>query len=406
MFELSVAFRFLTQGKVQTILILVGISVGVAVQIFLSALIGGLQKDLLNKTVGSSPHITATAAEISDPLLYTDGSEQTIIRNAGGNSRAQQPIRNWEPVVRQLENSGMFTVVSVVAQGAGFAYRGEKSVPVVLRGVNGSDADSLYRISSRLTSGEIRLSSNSVLIGSGLAGELRITIGGTLRIGTADGKSDIYSVAGIFDLESKPINDTWVFVTLPRAQALFDLNGGITAIEMQVPKIFDADLISASAAEMFPSLEWVSWQKNNASLLAGLRSQSGSSNMIQVLVLLAVTLGISSVLAVSAIQKARQIGILKAIGATRRTISRIFLIMGALLGAAGAIIGCILGYVLIVGFLAGTAGATGKPLFPLSISPSLYVLSFFIATIAGTIAASIPARRSAQLNPVEVIRNG
>lgn len=406
MFELSVAVRFLTQGKMQTLLILVGISVGVAVQIFLSALIGGLQKDLLNKTVGTSPHVTATAAQQPAALLYNDSLRQTVVKEAGGSNRDRQPIRNWEPVTNQLRRSGMFSVVSVVAEEAAFAFRGEKSVPVMLRGVVIEDADRLYRLTDRLQSGDTRISSNRVLIGSGLAEKLKLSVGGTLRIGTATGKSDLFFVAGVFDLELKPLNDTWVFLKLPRAQALFDLTGGITAIETQVPKIFDADLISRTTAKRFPSLEWVSWQENNASLLAGLRSQSESSNMIQVLVLLAVTLGISSVLAVSAIQKARQIGILKAIGATRKTISRIFLIMGALLGAIGAISGCVLGYGLIIGFHTGTVATTGKPLFPLSISPSLYALSILIATAAGTIAASIPARRSARLNPVEVIRNG
>jgi lipoprotein-releasing system permease protein len=405
MFEAGVAIRFLTEGKVQTALILVGISVGVAVQIFLSALIGGLQKDLIDKTVGTSPHITARPADPELPGLIAD-SLPALVRKTGGGNRARRPLRQWEPVVRQLREMRAFTVVSPVAEGGGFAFRGDRSRPVLLRGVDLAAADRLYRFSLRMVAGEAAVGSNSILIGTGLAADLQLEVGGTLRLSTPGGGGDVFTVSGIFDLEAKPLNDGWVILPLSRAQALLGFDGGISAIEMQVTNLFRAKAIAARLQESFPEIEWVSWQESNASLLAGLRSQSGSSNMIQVLVLLAVTLGISSVLAVSAIQKARQIGILKAIGATRAMISRIFLIMGALLGFTGAVLGSFLGYGLIVGFLVGTTGANGKPLFPLSISPSLYGISITIATLAGTFAASIPARRSARLNPVEVIRNG
>ena len=405
MFEAGIAIRFLTEGRIQTALILVGISVGVAVQIFLSALIGGLQKDLIEKTVGSSPHITARATD-AETFLFSSDTFPAVVHRTGGGNRAQLPLRGWEPVVDLLRRGGSCSVVAPVAEGPGFAYRGERSRPVLFRGMELTVAGRLYRFTTRMTAGEAYVASNSVLIGTGLAADLDAAVGGTIRLSTAAGYGDVFTVAGIFDLEAKQLNDTWVVMTLPRAQALLGFDGGISAIELQVPEIFRAQSIARRLQESFPQLQWVSWQQNNAALLAGLRSQSGSSNLIQVLVLCAVTLGISSVLAVSAIQKSRQIGILKAIGATRAMISRIFLIMGALLGAAGALLGCVLGYALIIGFMAGTAGADGKPLFSLSINPSLYIISVVIATLAGTFAASISARRSARLNPVEVIRNG
>jgi lipoprotein-releasing system permease protein len=112
------------------------------------------------------------------------------------------------------------------------------------------------------------------------------------------------------------------------------------------------------------------------------------------------------VLAVSAIQKSRQIGILKAMGCTRAVIGRVFLIMGGVLGFVGSILGCFAGYWLISAFLSATAKANGRPLFPLSIEPSLFLVSVAIATAAGTLAAFLPARNSARLNPIDVIRGG
>jgi lipoprotein-releasing system permease protein len=404
MFELSIALRFLREGRVQTLLILVGIAVGIAVQIFLSALIGGLQKDLINRTVGTAPHITAAMPERKPLSLLPDSVAAVSI--IAGSEGAVRPLRGWQALVDQLNASGWFTAVCPVADGPGFAARGEKTDAVVIRGVDLDRADQIYQVKRRLTSGTAAITSSSVLVGSELAADLRLQPGSTIRIAASTGGQDVFTVAGIFDLESKPVNATWVLMPLSRAQSLLGFEGGVTAIETQIPRVFESQTITETLRGSFPRLQWTSWQESNANLLAALKSQSGSSNLIQVLVLLAVTLGISSVLAVSAIQKARQIGILKAIGATRATIGRVFLIMGGLLGLAGAVAGCFAGYWLITAFLSATADATGTPLFPLSIEPSLYVTSVAIAVIAGTLAAFVPARRSATMNPIEVIRNG
>jgi lipoprotein-releasing system permease protein len=404
MFELSVALRFLKEGRVQTLLIVVGIAVGIAVQVFLSALIGGLQKDLIQKTVGTAPHITGSMLEYVPPSLLPD-SIAAGARVVSSTTR-DRPLRSWEPLLAQLKKSGLFTVVTPVAEGAGFIFRGEKSLPVIIRGVNLPSADSIYNISGRMVAGMTELLPGTIFIGSELAAQVRIKPGSTVRLTTAEGVSDRFTVQGVFDLESKVLNETWVIMPLGRSQALLDLDNGISVIEAQVPRVFDAAKTGTLLRERFGEIRWTSWMESNAQLLTALQSQSSSSNLIQVLVLLAVTLGIASVLAVSAIQKSRQIGILKAIGATSGTIGRTFLIMGAILGFCGSIIGCFAGYGLVTGFLMGTAGSTGKPLFPLDIEPSLYAVSVAIATVAGTLAAFFPARRSSRLNPIEVIRNG
>jgi lipoprotein-releasing system permease protein len=210
-------------------------------------------------------------------------------------------------------------------------------------------------------------------------------------------------VAGIFDLESQPVNETWVIISRSRAQILFDLDNGMTEIELQVPDVFTAADRARELRAAFPELKWLSWQESNAALLSALRSQSSSSYMIQVFVLLSVTLGIASVLAVSVVQKARQIGILKAIGTLTRSVSRIFLVQGAVLGFTGSVLGTLGGWLLIRMFTAVRSEAGG---FPITVEFGAVALSVAVATAAGTLAAFIPARRAAKLNPIEVIRNG
>ena len=130
-----------------------------------------------------------------------------------------------------------------------------------------------------------------------------------------------------------------------RSQALFDLNGAISRIEMQIDQVFQSENIAQKIKKDNPDFLIETWQSNNRQLLSALQSQSASSYMIQFFVLLAVTLGIASVLAIAAVQKSREIGILKAMGTRTNSASRIFLIQGAVLGLSGSILGSLVGAV-------------------------------------------------------------
>lgn len=139
-------------------------------------------------------------------------------------------------------------------------------------------------------------------------------------------------------------------------------------------------------------------------MLSGLRSQDTSSAMIQFFVLLSITLGIASVLAIIAIQKSRQLGILKAMGTNDKGAARIFIIQGFSMGFAGALVGILLGLGLAELFMIGTK-SSGGPTYELKITLTNILLPALLATAAASVAALVPARRAAGLNPMEVIRN-
>jgi lipoprotein-releasing system permease protein len=128
--------------------------------------------------------------------------------------------------------------------------------------------------------------------------------------------------------------------------------------------------------------------------------------MIQVFVLIAVALAIASVLAITVLQKSKQVGILKAMGIKDKTASLIFLFEGLLLGVMGAILGVALGLLLGVMFTKFAVNPDGTPVVELYIDYGFIGLSAIIAVASAAIAALIPARRSSKLNPIEVIRNG
>src|SRR5690606_34094395 len=150
-----------------------------------------------------------------------------------------------------------------------------------------------------------------------------------------------------------------------------DLVGGASTIDLRVADVFDADRVAATASER-TGLVAESWMQTNGQLLVALRSQNASSQMIQFFVVLAVALGIASVLVVSVVQRSRQIGILRAMGAPRGRVLRIFLVQGAIVGVAGSMLGSALGAALATAFAGVARHADGTPLFPVVLDAVLF----------------------------------
>jgi lipoprotein-releasing system permease protein len=128
--------------------------------------------------------------------------------------------------------------------------------------------------------------------------------------------------------------------------------------------------------------------------------------MIQAFVILAVALGIASVLAVSVVQKSKEIGIMMAYGTTRARILRIFLVQGGVVGLVGSVAGVLIGIGLGVFFEGLARNADGTPTFPVVLRIPLYFQAAGTATFTGILAALLPARRASRLDPAVTIRNG
>ena len=199
--------------------------------------------------------------------------------------------------------------------------------------------------------------------------------------------------------------DTFVWLEDGKGRKIGIPADKISYIEVKVDEIFSARTIAEKVADQ-TGLAAESWMTSNAQLLVGLRSQSSSSIMIQTFVILAVALGIASVLAVSVVQKSKEIGILMAFGTTRAKILRIFLLQGGTVGLVGSLGGVVLGVGLAVFFAGLARNADGSSVFPVELRGALYLRASAVATITGLLAAVIPARRAAGLDPAVTIRNG
>lgn len=380
----SIAKRFLLSSKGQTALILIGIVIGVSVQIFIGSLITGLQSSLVDTTIGNSSQVTI---EASDTENYFDQDESLI---------------------DELEQDDRLSVVSESFDGSGFIVLDEdETYTVLMRGFQFDQANQIYDLENSLIEGEMPSGDYEIIVGKNLAEDLELTLNDSISFLTANLNEEELEIVGIFDLGVANINETWVVNRLSSAQMLFGEENQLSAIEMQIEDVFEADLIAEDIdGSLSDDLLITNWKEQNEQLLSGLTGQSISSYMIQVFVLLAVLLGIASVLAISVVQKSKQLGILKAMGIKDRTASLIFLFQGFMLGVVGSLIGVGLGIGLSYAFSVFVKNPDGTALVPFLLDIQFIVLSFVIAVIATTVAAVIPAKNSSKLNPIEVIKNG
>jgi lipoprotein-releasing system permease protein len=404
-FAWFVALRYLREGRMQTLLILGAVSVGVGVLVFLTALMTGLQANLLEKTLGSQAHIRVLPPEEEARSVAPQGAGELTITRTEKPSQHPQAILGWQPVLTDVLQVDGVVAASAIATGSAFVVRGATSKPVSLRGVDPAGYDAIVPLSGKLREGRFSLIGSEALIGTQLAKDLGIGVGDRLRAVTASNAAEVYTVSGIFDLGSKDVNERIVFVSLRSAQTLFDLGAGVSSIEVKVSEAFSAEPISLRLAAR-TGLIAESWTVTNPQLLVALQSQDGSTRVIQFFITITVALGIASVLIVSVVQKSREIGVMRAVGAQASRVLSVFLIQGGLVGFVGAIFGSALGAGLARLFVTLFRGADGAPMFPIALDVQLFAGPIALATVVGVLAAVAPARRAARLDPAEVIRYG
>ena len=172
--------------------------------------------------------------------------------------------------------------------------------------------------------------------------------------------------------------------------------------------LFAADSIAKKISRILSNddVEIENWKETNQQLLSGLEGQRMSSIVIQFVIVVSVIVAIANVLAITVLQKSRQIGILKAMGIKDRSASMIFIFQGLLIGLAGSLLGIALGLGMLYLFTAFNTTADGSPLIDIYLDPVFIIRSWIIALLATVLAGIIPARRSLKLDPIDVIREG
>ena len=401
-FEWIAAMRFLGEGRMQTAFIVIAASIGVAVIVFLSLLLGGMQSNTIRRSLLSQAHIVIKPAEeVARPLRADDpGGETAVVQK-----RSQRPVSidQWQKVREAVRTVPGVAVASATVAGPAFAIRGEANKAVSVTGIEPEEYTRIVPLRDKIAAGAWRLASTDVLIGVELARDLGLGVGDKLRLATPLGAGLTLNITGLFDLGSRGANERNVYMRLRTAQDLLNLPGGATAINVTVDDIWQAEAVAQRIGARV-GLQADSWIRTNEQFFLALNAQTVSNVVLRIAVGFSVALGIASVLVVSVVQRSREIGILRAMGASRGQVLRVFLIQGGVVGLVGSFAGSALAALWLALWERMLTNPDGTALFQVVFDPAIVLWSAAIATATGLLAAVTPARRAARLDPVVAIR--
>ena len=325
------------------------------------------------------------------------------LANAQARAQRLRSIDQWQPLLAQIASRPDIVAIAPTVSGAALARRGEADKAITLYGIEPEPYLRVSKLDEKIVSGQLLLNAGDVVIGTQLAQDLGVGVGDKIRIETARSSGDAFTVRALFDVGNREANRRNVYVNFRTGQTLLDLAGGATSLDIAVGDVFAAEKIAESLRSQTDQ-KVESWIETNSQLFTAIANQNIMTLLIRGFVAIIVAIGITSVLVVSVVQKQREIGILRAMGAARGAILRVFLLQGAIIGITGAILGSIAGTGLMAMGSRLLRSPDGSAFFTVTWAPELYLSAVAVAIVFGLLAAVVPARRAASLDPAQAIR--
>jgi len=396
-YAVKLAMRHLLSHPGQTALLMAGVALGVSVFIFMSALIGGLATLLTLRTVGSIPHIVLEMPD-RDPATLFNGPGAQVVLQKDLSRRGQITI--WQPMIPIIEQTSGVIAVSPQIRGSAFVERGQAVSPVGVIGTMPGKLSVIAEIGGAIVDGSSNLPADGILIGSVLARDLGLRVGQVVQLTSDRGRSRSFRISGIFTLGIASADRQSIYMNFTTARALFDLPTGISRIEVKVKPATGAAGI-AERLRRSTGLKTTAWTEDNQQLFEGLDAQARTGTIIKAFSLVTIIVGIASAMLLSIVRRQAEIGIMRAMGASRSLVISIYVLEGTLIGVVGAIAGALAAWLALLPLPPVSAVTSGD--LPIDRQQGDFLLAIALTTLAATLASILPARRAARIDPVEAI---
>jgi len=386
--------------NVISLISVVGITVGVAALLIALSVFNGFNAVVTAVLVGFDPHIRIEKqGNFNRPEI---DSIQSVLRN-------HPEIKAFAPFI----------------SGKGMLVARSYNKVVYIRGVDENRIAGVSGLKEKIVLGSISFhdstGTDGIVIGLALADRLASVVGDEIAVVSPSGfqsalsgleapKTMKYRVSGIFESNNKDYDAGYAYVSIDAAQRLFDMEGAFSGLELRLSYFNDAEHFKEMLMHELPAGTGIStWYDLHQSLYSVMRIERWSAYVLLCLIILVATFNMVGSLTMAVIEKRRDIGVLKAMGMTPRRITRVFMVEGLLIGAAGTVLGICIGL--------GVLGLQIRyQIFPLD--PTVYIIpaipveihwsDFFAIALASTglsfLAAYYPARRAAGLVPTEALR--
>jgi len=411
--ELHIAWRYLRSRRGSRLLSLIstiaigGVVVGVSALILIIGVMNGLQKDLREKILTGSPDVRILT--YGEDLAMSGWDSVVTLAKRLPHVEAAAPFVHTQALVTAGHNytEGVF-VMGIVPSDPGL-----KEVTSIRRTARGGDFTFKTHSGAR----------DGVVLGERLATKLNAIVSDSITLfSPGSGKISPVTgmptpsirkleVTGVFATGLYEYDNSYVITSLATAQELAQLHGAVTGVEVRTTTRWDASNVARAITDTlgFP-YRTEDWQQQNSSLFQALKLEKLGMTVILLLIVLVAAFNIVSTLTMVVTDKTREIGILKTMGMSARSIRRIFFAQGIVIGAVGTFGG------LFIGLIAADSVDRYR-LIPLD--PSVYfidhlpidsrpfdIVLIVVASLAiAAIATMYPARQAARLFPVEAIRH-
>jgi lipoprotein-releasing system permease protein len=422
-YELLISWRHLCSRKSQKFISLItfismgGVAVGVMALIVVIAVMTGFGQNLRDKILGTNSHIVVTQ-------LMSNGMED------------YESVLKKVKTVPQVRDAAPFILKQVML------IFGQRSSGVVVRGVDPEREANISDLQKNLTEGKLAhldrpprrlpqddsgISRKGIILGKELARSLGVYTGDILGIMSPSvrmtplgiiPKMKMMEVVGIFESKMYEYDANLAFISISSAQSLFAMRDRVTGIEIKVDDIDAAGEIAETIQEKLGRPYFArDWMQMNRNLFSALKVEKVTMFIILILIILVAAFNIVSTLFMVVMDKAKDIAILKSMGATRGSIMQIFSMQGLIIGICGTALGCIAGFTIvpnlneIVGFIEWLFDFKAFPedVYYLDALPSQvqWLDSFLIIVFSILIcflASLYPAWRASRLDPVDGLR--
>jgi len=404
---LYIALRFLTHRKRALLLSLSGVVFGVAIFICTQAQTQGFSRYFIESNIGSNGALVVRSRfrPRYEPLMVA-------AKNSKGSTGRRvyfEGITNPNEIMRVSRQFPDVISCSPVLRGTVSARAGFENATVDLYGIDPALHAQTTDILRQLIDGnfdDFRNNTSAIIVGSRLAELLQTSVGDTVQLLAPNGEYWRFTVAAIARAGIGSIDSTRIYSHAKIAQALLQQPSGASMIIYKIRDRNRAPVLASRFETLFQH-NALSWQEREESTLQLFLTLRMSVAITVSLIILLAGFGIFNVLTMSVLAKIKEIAILRSMGYRRRDISAIFLWQGALIAAAGSVLGCVLGALMTWGVShipIRLRGLLYTNYFLVTWDWRHYALATLLALVAVFIASYVPARRAAELAPVVTIR--
>ncbi|MHC1754355.1 MAG: ABC transporter permease [Methanosarcina sp.] len=388
MYELKIALRQVLSRKKQTLFAILAVALAVAVITVMMAMLSGFQDELVTASIENNPHIVISPQDEEEEFIH-------LYRYTSA---------------RIAEKEGVIAVSPKYLGQAALEYR-DNAEGVSLQGVDPLAEENVMRVSEDVVEGDLMSLVHTrygVLLGDQLAENLEVKVGDRVDAVFPGSQTTSFKIVGLIHTGTAA-DEVTAYARLDSVQDFFNEPGVVSTIGVRVADPYQAEVIAASI-EGETGLDAVSWLEANAEILSLLDTQMVFVNIFYLLIYGIAGFGIANTLITIVAQRTREIGILKAMGASQKSIMVVFIFQSMVLGAIGLILGTVLGYVATVALQSYEIEVPQEMYFglqtlPLEVEPLNFVYAAFFAFIINIISGIYPARKAAKLDPVKAIES-